>query len=117
MMNQDIACRRLLAAVVVTAIKDACFGPKSKILYRDAASAFSFLFEHSDYYLFLLDIDPQQFRVRLVEYVHNKNTAVPLPYSLTDHERRAFAFNYRRWKSMGPGKTFNEEHEEYEELL
>jgi len=109
MIDQDIACKRLLAAVVVTAIKDACYGPKSKILYSDTASAFSFLFEHSDFYLSLLDIDPQQFRVRLVEYASNKNVAKPLPYSLTDYERRAFSFNYRRWKNIGPGKTFTEE--------
>jgi len=114
MMDQHVACKRLLAAVVVMAIKDACYGPRSKILYSDAASAFSFLFEHSDYYLSLLDIDSQQFRVRLLEYVHNKNSNTPLPYSLTDSERRAFSFNYRRWKQMTTSRSFTEE---YEELL
>jgi hypothetical protein len=111
-MNQSLACKRLLAAVVVMAIKDACFGPKSKIISSHTASAFNFLFEYSDYYLSMLDIDPKQFRVRLLEYVDSKKLDKPLPYSLTDHERRAFSFNYRRWKYVSRFETFDAEETE-----
>jgi hypothetical protein len=97
MMDQTIACQRLIAAVIALAIKDACRGSRGKMLTSDLASALNFLFEHSDLYLSLLDIDPQHFRKRLVAYANSKKTGVVTPYNLTDFERRCFAMNYRRW--------------------
>ena len=96
-MDQHVAHKRLLAAVVALAVKDACKGSKSKRLLTDTQSAFNFLFKYSDLYLSLLDIDPQHFRKRLVAYANSKRTGVVTPYNLTDFERRCFAMNYRRW--------------------
>jgi hypothetical protein len=91
----------LIAAVVALAIKDACKGGGSKQLPRNTESALRFLFLHSDAYLALLDIDPQQFRIRLLAYVENRKTTLTLPHNLSEFERRGFALNYRQWQSQG----------------
>jgi hypothetical protein len=97
-MNQAVACQRLIAAVIALAIKDACKGASKETIPTNTASALNFLFTHSDAYLTVLDIDPQQFRRRLLEYVHQKSTTAALTHNLTDFERRAFALNYQQWK-------------------
>jgi hypothetical protein len=97
-MNQSVACQRLIAAVIALAIKDACKGAMKETLPTHTASALNFLFTHSDSYLALLDIDPQQFRNRLLEYVYKQDTTSLLTHNLTDFERRSFGMNYRQWK-------------------
>ena len=96
-MDQAVACRRLISAVVALAITDACKGASKETLPTNTVSALSFLFEHSDSYLELLNIDPQQFRKRLLDYVYNKSPDKMLKHHLSDFERRAFGINYQQW--------------------
>jgi hypothetical protein len=114
--DQHVANKRLLSAVIALAIKDACKGSSNKRLPSDTQSAFNFLFEHSDLYLSLLDIDPQQFRKRLVAHVHQRLSATTMPYHLTHIERRCFAMNYRRWlhQSVHEREPVYEEEDEEE---
>jgi hypothetical protein len=110
--TQHIAHKRLLAAVIGLAIDDACKGSSNVRMVADARSAFNFLFEHSDGYLSLLDIDPQQFRVRLLNYTYLKNNKLATPYDLTEMQRRGFRINYKRWlkeKSYGYADVCAEE--------
>jgi hypothetical protein len=111
MDDQTTACKRLLAAVIATAIKDACLAPKSKIICSDTASALNFLFGHSEFFLSLLNIDAKQFQVRLLQYVQDRQHENATPFNLSNHDRRAFAFNYRRWKNMSSKEVFSVEEE------
>lgn len=87
--------RRLLAAVVAQAIRDASAAPikegkRAVRLPGDARSAMAFLFGPGlDAYAMWLDFDPDQFRNNLLDMrpgVH-----------LSDEQRRNFRFNYRSW--------------------
>jgi hypothetical protein len=118
-VSQHVAHKRLLAAVIGLAIDDACKGTKSARLLSDARSGMNFLFKHSDLYLSLLDIDPQQFRNRLLEYTHTSTNKVSLPYELTHMQKRVFRINYKKWVTMqahGLLDNVEDEHEdEYED--
>jgi hypothetical protein len=118
-INQHVAHKRLLAAVIGLAISDACKGAKSIELLMDARSGLRFLFKHSDLYLSLLDIDPQQFRQRLLDYIHNKTIKKTLPYELTDMDRRAFRINYNKWlqeQALGIYDSVDDFYDEENEL-
>lgn len=111
-MDQNIACRRLIAAVVATAIEDACRGAKHAKLTSDAASAFSFLFIHSNEYLSLIEIDADGFRKRLLSYASKRNSFNQAPFNLSDMERRNFLINFRKWnkyQNMYEQSIFEEE--------
>jgi hypothetical protein len=68
---QGTANRRLLAAVVALAIQDAQSKPRRmgriRIPTDEAISAIYFLFQHSDSYLNLLDIDPTAVSGKIIE--------------------------------------------------
>ena len=83
-MNQAKSIRpeeQLISAVIALAIEDACLPPirkpsKQYAMNQHAYTAFRFLFEHGDYYLQLVNIDPKSFRERLVKQLtdltHNR---------------------------------------------
>jgi hypothetical protein len=95
---QGIAYRRLLAAVVALAIQDAQAKPnktisKRRLVPKDTAmSAIDFLFRTSDGYLGLLDIDPKQFRKRLLDLMFDMNKKV---IQFKPIGRRNFRYNYQ----------------------
>ncbi len=97
--DQDAAHRRLLSAVVVLAIRDACQHPKEKRLGDLPRSALNFLFEDSDGYLTLLDIDPEQFRKRLVNmsYANGATGKYTSMSGFSSEDRRCFRINYQMW--------------------
>ena len=94
-MDQAVACSRLLSAVVVLAIRDACQTPGRKMLNQLPKNALEFLFYESDGYLEWLDIDPEQFRKRLVGVMYTKNKNPP--YSLNEQDCRNLRINYQMW--------------------
>ena len=89
------SCQKLLSAVVALAIEDAQLEPikigrvKGEREPRDISiTAIRFLFtDDSDGYLAALDIDPDQFRKRLMDAMYLKNTAIK--------NQRAMRFNYQ----------------------
>jgi hypothetical protein len=92
---QGTANRRLLAAVVALAIQDAQSSPRKmgriRIPTDEAISAIYFLFQHSDSYLNLLDIDSQQFRERLLKLMFDMNKKI---IQFDPIKRRNFRYNY-----------------------
>lgn len=92
---QGTANRRLLAAVVALAIQDAQLKPrrlgKLRIPTDEAISAIYFLFQHSNNYLSLLNIDPQQFRNRLLKLMFDMNKKIT---QFEPIKRRNFRYNY-----------------------
>lgn len=95
---QGIAYRKLLAAVVALAIQDAQAKPnrislKKRLIPKDTAmSAIDFLFRTSDGYLQLLDIDPEQFRKKLLGLMFDMNKKVR---HFEPIGRRNFRYNYQ----------------------
>lgn len=110
-MDQNVACRRLLSAVIAQAMRDTTDRPTvSKSCTTNAFSALQFLFLDSDHYLTLLDIDPQEFRRRLVQQMYEKK---PMR-EFTEMHKRCFRFNYNFWyHRKGLNNVLNEE-EEYD---
>lgn len=98
-IDQDVAHRRLLSAVVALSIRDACQILSVGRLSENTRSALNFIFEHSDGYLSLLDIDPDHFRRKLLEMVHKDfNTKEFVPaIGLSELDRKRFASNHRIW--------------------
>ena len=95
---QGVAYRRLLSAVVALAVQDAQAKPnktfsKRRLVPKDTAmSAIDFLFRTSDGYLGLLDIDPKQFRKRLLDLMFDMNKKVR---HFEPIGRRNFRYNYQ----------------------
>ena len=97
-IDQDVAHRRLLSAVVGLAIRDACL-VNGRHLGENTRTGLSFLFENSDGYLELLDINPKQFRERLLAlaFAGPNSSKKFIAVSLSQDDRDRFARNYRRW--------------------
>jgi len=93
---QGTANSRLLSAVVALAVQDAQLAPRKigriRIPTDEAISAIYFLFQHSDSYLNLLDIDPEQFRDRLLKLMFEMNKKV---VQFESSKRRNFRYNYQ----------------------
>jgi len=108
MSSDATAEKRLMAAVVAQAVKDACLLPierrrrgKTEMALRsDAITAMAFLFEKSmpglDAYAIWLDFDTDRFRERLIDAC-DSNRRDPM---FSDQQRRAFRHNYRIFMSM-----------------
>ena len=105
MSSEAVAEKRLLAAVVAQAIRDACMAPnvgaKKKLHLRvEAASAMSFLFNTSrsgvDAYALWLDFDADRFREKLLKRC---NTEGHDP-QLSDEQKRNFRRNYRLYAEL-----------------
>ena len=119
---QGIAYRKLLAAVVALAIQDAQAKPnrislKKRLIPKDTAmSAIDFLFRTSDGYLQLLDIDPEQFRKRLLGLMFDMNKKIR---QFEPIGRRNFRYNYqwmqRQENVLDLTKAYREDLEEMEE--
>jgi len=94
-MDQAVACKRLLSAVVALAVRDACQPSGSKMLNQLSKNALEFLFYTSDGYLEWLDIEAEQFRKRLVGIMYTKNKNPP--FSLSEQDCRNLRINYQMW--------------------
>lgn len=94
------SCQKLLSAVVALAVHDCQLKPISRGRVRAdkepsdiSLSALRFLFtSDSDGYLTALDIDPKQFKKRLVDNMFDlkKDTG-----NSCDESRRSFRYNYQ----------------------
>jgi len=120
--TQGTAYRRILAAVVGLAIQDAQMKPraiytKKKLIPTDEAiSGIDFLFRTSDTYLNLLDIDPEQFRKRLLGLMFDMNRKIK---QFEPIGRRNFRYNYqwmhRQENVLDLTKTYQEDLEKMED--
>lgn len=107
--EQARACRKLLSAVIITAVRDACSTPPKRNKTRgeenrmpistEAFTALRFLFDESvsglNEYLNWFDIDPGQYRLRLQQTMADSS-----PLRLNGFEpldRRNFRYNYGMW--------------------
>lgn len=96
-MDQHTAHLRLISAIVALSLKDAAHACRGKTLSPMVSEAMDFIFLHSAGYLALLDIDAEQFRKRLIEYVHDGKKRPDCNHHLSDFEKRCFRMNYSRW--------------------
>lgn len=100
---QSRNCKKLLAAIIVRAVYDACVPP-----YRDttnnyrpssvARDAIEFLFLPSptfDVYIEFLNIAPDRFRNALLDHMSGRRTTVSFLDKLESLNKRNFSFNYR----------------------
>jgi hypothetical protein len=113
---------QLLSAVVVLAIEDACLSPikkssKKYVMNQYAYSAHRFLFEHSDAYLELINIDPKSFRERLVEQMNDRTHN--RPFDITDRlnlvaerKKRMFRVNQKLYTEKSITEMPTEEDED-----
>lgn len=96
-INQDIACKQLIAAVVGLAVQDCCLGPiKTKYGYKiktDAMSALRFIFDHGDGYFNLLDIDRKMFCKKLMKKMYSKEP----DNDFQDYQKRNFRMNFNQF--------------------
>ena len=111
-IDQNKAHRRLLSAVVGLAIRDACL-VNGRYLGENTRTGLSFLFENSDGYLELLDINPKQFRERLLEiaFAGPNSKKKYIAVNLSQDERDRFARNYRRWWNEKSSVYLRKNHE------
>lgn len=110
--EQAIACRKLLAAVVITAVRDACLTPPKRSRFVgesegmpmsiDAFTAMRFLFDDSvsglKEYLQWFDIDPGQYRMRLRDMMFSESAHKVNGFETMD--RRNFRYNYGMWMRL-----------------
>lgn len=106
--DQTRACYRLLSAVVVTALRDACSAPPRertgarRRLSSDTFTAMRFLFDERvsglNEYLVWFDIDTGQYRMRLRQMMADDGPFDRNGFRSLD--RRNFRFNYRLWEQM-----------------
>jgi hypothetical protein len=97
---QTQQCRHLLATVVNLAVNDACQVPGRERPSADAMSAMRFLFDETvsglNEYAELLDINPGQFRARLLKIMKTGGVCEINGYS--ESHRIYFMRNYRFWQ-------------------
>jgi hypothetical protein len=116
--SQAEACRRLLSAVVVVALRDACSVPPKRgvggmPISTDAFTAMRFFFDTSvsglNEYLAWFDIDAGQYRRRLKEVMWDSSAHRINGFESMD--RRNFRYNYRMWEKLRDNLPldFNEE--------
>ncbi len=98
--DQDIACRRVLSAVVSLAMQDCFLRPlgngRDLRIHNEAVSAMQFLFIHGDFFLELLDYDPEVFRKRLLARMYSTGDDV----KFSGEQRRAFRWNYGQFTKL-----------------
>lgn len=105
------SCQKLLSAVIALAIEDAQLEPlkigPQRTPRDEAVTAIRFLFtDDSDGYLAALDIDPQQFRKRLMNEIYSdKKGAI--------RNARAMKFNYQFVYKNYSALNWNSLHREY----
>jgi hypothetical protein len=104
--DQTRACYRLLSAVVITAIRDACHAPpreKTSVRTKISSEAFTamrFLFDERvsglNEYIMWFDIDAGQYRMRLRQMMADDGPFVRNGFDTSD--RRNFRYNYKAWE-------------------
>ena len=115
-------CLNMWATMLALTIRDACLPPikfkleitdedtgkkvkKTKIRMSDhARSAMLYLTDPTsslDQVLSFFEIDPDQFRRRLIESMHSQETLPYFEHYITDNQRRAFRYNWQAWKQEG----------------
>lgn len=117
--SQAGACRRLLSAVVVVALRDACATPLKRgmggtPISTEAFTAMRFFFDTTvsglNEYLAWFDIDAEQYRRRLLETMQNNS-----PLRINGFEpldRRNFRLNHRMWEKLRHQDSINFDEEE-----
>lgn len=112
--EQARACHRLLSAVVITAIRDACSTPPKRgmggmPISTDAFTAMRFFFDTSvsgvNEYLAWFDIDTGQYRMRLLETMYNNSAHRINGFEPLD--RRNFRYNHTMWEKLRKQESFN----------
>ena len=107
--EQARSCHRLLSSVIITAIRDGCATPPKNRGLKDGEAKFPmgidsftamrFLFDTSvsgiAEYLAWFDIDPGQYRMRLLETMANNSALKVNGFEPLD--RRNFRYNYGMW--------------------
>lgn len=97
---QSQQCRHLLATVINLAVNDACQVPGKERPSTDALTAMRFLFDETESglneYAEILDINPGQFRSRLLKIM--KTTSVGEINGYTESQRLHFMRNFRFWQ-------------------
>lgn len=114
--QQTEAARRLLHAVVASALRDLAIqgwqpgrrtpgervSPKTLGMSTEAFTAARFLFDEDvpgvDAYLEWLDVDPPQFRKRLLDIMHNNSPLTVAGWA--PEQRRAMRINFKKWREM-----------------
>lgn len=113
------ACRRLLSAVVVVALRDACSTPPKRgvggmPISSEAFTAMRFFFDTSvsglNEYLAWFDIDAGQYRMRLLETMQN-NSALKIN-GFEPLDRRNFRYNHKMWEKLRYQESLNFDEEE-----
>lgn len=106
MSSDATAEKRILAAVVAQAVKDACLAPVvlNKVAVRPQAEAYSamnFFFNTKrsgiDAYAIWLEFDAERFREKLLHSCYAE--FAPKDLYLTDDQRRNFRANYKLFRS------------------
>lgn len=107
-VHSSIPEQRLITAVIVTAMKDACikpykpFGEKHFRLTFDCLTAHDFLWTESlESYLHYLDVEVEYFRRSLIKTMSDDSEKKI--GSFAPEDRRAFRFNKRLWDANQPG--------------
>ena len=108
--------KALLSQVILLSINDACHAPDPKVrkehrnfvsneqvrMHTDTFTALRFLFDTSvsglDEYAAWLDIDPNQFRRKLVEMMQDNGPNIVNGYS--SMQRRSFRMNKKIWEML-----------------
>lgn len=107
--EQARACHRLMSSVIITAIRDGCATPPKRSRLKgeedgfpmsiDSFTAMRFLFDKNvaglAEYLAWFDIDPGQYRMRLLETMSNNSALRVNGFEPLD--RRNFRYNYGMW--------------------
>jgi len=110
--EQARACHRLLSSVIITAIRDGCATPPKRVKIKDGENKFPmsidsftamrFLFDTNvsgiAEYLAWFDIDPGQYRMRLLETMSDNSALRVNGFEPLD--RRNFRYNYGTWMRL-----------------
>jgi hypothetical protein len=106
---------KLLSAVIGLAIDDVCLEPtkghdkktgkKILVMRHDAVSAYQFLFFHGDGYMVALDIDPSQFKKRLLSQLLDRSNNLPFDVSnrsseIINRRKRMFRINHHLYQTV-----------------
>lgn len=107
MSSEALAEKRMLAAVVAQAVKDACLAPvlRGKVAVHpraDSITALGFLFDQTraglNAYAAWLDFDPDRFRQKMIDSCFASKVSSDL--HLSDDQRRNFRVNYKLFQAM-----------------
>jgi hypothetical protein len=103
--SRATAEERLMLAVVLLAISDACTRPNARSPAGVALDAQDFIWsDRLDSFLNWLNMDPGWFRWRLTNVMENRSTGFVNHF--TPEQRRAFRHNRRMYAKLGAPAAF-----------